>query len=124
MEVSRSITHKSASNLALAFVLLPKAKRDGMSALYALCREVDDVADDESRPVEERRRQLAAWREDISRACASREPQFHVSRELQPFIVQYCLPFEHFDELNLAGMINRVARHAKDQVELLAFRER
>ena len=55
---STAITRKSASNLALAFVLLPKAKRDGMSALYAFCREVDDVADDESRPVPQRREQL------------------------------------------------------------------
>ena len=55
MQESRTITRKSASNLALAFVLLPKAKRDGMSALYAFCREVDDVADDESVPVEQRR---------------------------------------------------------------------
>ena len=69
MEESRNITRKSATNLALAFVLLPKAKRDGMSALYAFCREVDDVADDESVPVEERRAQLAEWREDVRRAC-------------------------------------------------------
>ncbi|MCX6891111.1 MAG: squalene/phytoene synthase family protein, partial [Verrucomicrobia bacterium] len=67
MHECRKITRKSASNLALAFVLLPRAKRDGMSALYAFCREVDDVADDESVPVEQRRRQLAAWREDVRR---------------------------------------------------------
>ena len=52
MEQSRAITRKSASNLALAFILLPREKRDGMSALYAFCREVDDIADDESVPVE------------------------------------------------------------------------
>ena len=45
MQESRTITRKSASNLALAFVLLPREKRDGMSALYAFCREVDDVVD-------------------------------------------------------------------------------
>ena len=50
MQHSRAITRKSASNLALAFILLPRPKRDAMSALYAFCREVDDVADDESVP--------------------------------------------------------------------------
>ena len=35
MHQSRAITRKSASNLALAFVLLPKPRRDAMSALYA-----------------------------------------------------------------------------------------
>ncbi len=99
MEESRTITRKSASNLALAFVLLPKAKRDGMSALYAFCREVDDVADDESRPVEERRARLAEWRADISRACAGEPPQFRVHQELQPFIHRHKLPFGLFDEL-------------------------
>ena len=71
MHESRAITRKSASNLALAFVLLPKAKRDGMSALYAFCRAVDDVADNEAVPVAERRAQLAAWRADLRRACGA-----------------------------------------------------
>jgi len=99
MQESRTITRKSASNLALAFILLPKAKRDGMSALYAFCREVDDVADNESLPVTQRREQLAAWRADVRRACGTETPQFLVNRELQPVIRQYHLAFEHFDAL-------------------------
>lgn len=99
MQDSRTITRKSASNLALAFVLLPRAKRDGMSALYAFCREVDDVADDQSIPAERRRERLAAWRDDIRRACGAELPTFPVNRELQPFIQQHGLPFHLFDEL-------------------------
>ncbi len=99
MRESRTITRKSASNLALAFVLLPKAKREGMSALYAFCRQVDDVADDERTPVEHRRAQLVAWRADLRRACGTETPQFPINRELQTVIRQYHLPFEHFDEL-------------------------
>jgi phytoene synthase len=96
---SQTITRKSASNLALAFVLLPKPRRDAMSALYAFCREVDDVADDESVPSEKRRATLAAWREDVRRACNGLAPEFAVNRELQPVIARYHLPFAHFDEL-------------------------
>jgi phytoene synthase len=70
-----------------------------MSALYAFCRSVDDVADDESQPAAERRAALAAWRDDIARACAQHEPQFSVNRELQPFIARHRLPFALFDEL-------------------------
>jgi phytoene synthase len=99
MEASQSITRRSASNLALAFVLLPRAKRHGMSALYAFCRKVDDVADNESAPVEQRRRELAAWRADAARACAGEAPRFDVVRELQPFILKHQLPFSLFDEL-------------------------
>jgi phytoene/squalene synthetase len=99
MEQSRAITRKSASNLALAFILLPRSRREAMFVLYALCREVDDVADDESVPVEKRREQLAAWREDVRRACKGESPQFPVNRELQPVIKTYGLPFALFDEL-------------------------
>jgi 15-cis-phytoene synthase len=99
MEESRTITRKSASNLALAFMLLPKAKRDGMSVLYAFCREVDDVADNESLSTQQRREQLAAWRDDVRRACGTAIPRFPVNRELQPVIRQYQLPFEYFDAL-------------------------
>ena len=99
MQDSRTITRKSASNLALAFILLPRAKRDGMSALYAFCREVDDVADDESVAVARRRELLAAWRADAHLACSNATPRFPVNRELQAVIRRYRLPFRLFDEL-------------------------
>jgi 15-cis-phytoene synthase len=124
MQECRTITRKSASNLALAFILLPKAKREGMSALYAFCREVDDVADDESRPVAQRREQLAAWRADVRRACGTEPPQFRVNRELQPVIHRYHLPFDHFDAL-LQGVemdldIKRYETY--EQLELYCYR--
>ncbi len=97
--VSQSITRKSASNLALAFLLLPREPRAAMSALYAFCREVDDVADEDTVPVAERRARLAAWREDVRAACDGGQPQFPVNRELQPVIIRYRLPFQRFDEL-------------------------
>ncbi len=99
MQQSRALTRKSASNLALAFVLLPREKRDAMSALYAFCRAVDDVADEDSVPVEKRREQLAAWRGDIRRACENKNPQFILNQEFQPVIQQFQLPFSLLDEL-------------------------
>ena len=99
MDHSRAITRKSASNLALAFVVLPRAKRDAMSVLYAFCREVDDVADEESASVETRRAQLAEWRADVQRTCENQSPRFPVNRELQPVIQQFNLRFELFDDL-------------------------
>jgi len=99
MQNSRAITRKSASNLALAFILLPRPKRDAMSVLYAFCREVDDIADDETVPLEKRRILLSEWRADVKRACENQSPQFAVNREFQPVIKQFHLPFELFDDL-------------------------
>jgi 15-cis-phytoene synthase len=124
MQESRVITRKSASNLALAFILLPKAKRDGMSALYAFCREVDDVADNESLPVAQRREQLAAWRADIRRACGTETPQFPVNRELQPVIRQCHLAYEHFDALLQGVEMDLDIKRYQDyeQLELYCYR--
>jgi 15-cis-phytoene synthase len=124
MQQSRTITRKSASNLALAFILLPKAKRDGMSSLYAFCREVDDAADEDSIPVESRREQLAEWRADVRRACNGQTSEMPVNVELQLVIERYQLPFDHFDEL-IKGVemdldINRYADY--DELELYCYR--
>lgn len=124
MQESRAITRKSASNLALAFVLLPKAKRDGMSALYAFCRAVDDVADEETVPAADRRETLAAWRADVRRACGDEAPEFPVNRELQSVIRQYRLPFAHFDAL-LQGVemdLDIKRYESYEQLELYCYR--
>jgi phytoene synthase len=100
---SEQITKKSASNLALAFILLPKERREAMSALYAFCREVDDVADEESVPVELRQKDLDRWRADINTACSGGQPELPVNRELQPYIHEHKMPLELFEEL-IRGM--------------------
>jgi phytoene synthase len=99
--VSEEITRKSASNLALAFVMLPREKRAAMSALYAYCREVDDVADEDAIPVDARREQLAQWRAQTEAACQNQPVTLPVIRELQPAISSFGLQWEHFHELLL-----------------------
>lgn len=99
LQHSRALTRKSASNLAPAFILLPREKRDAMAALYAFCRAVDDVADEDSVPTEKRRDQLAAWRADLRRACENENPEFVLNQEFQPIIQKFKLPFALFDEL-------------------------
>ncbi len=99
LQHSQALTKKSASNLALAFILLPREKRDAMAALYAFCRAVDDVADEDSVPAEKRREQLAAWREDVRRACENQPPRFVLNQEFQPVIQAFKLPFALFDDL-------------------------
>jgi phytoene synthase len=124
MGESQAVTRKSASNLALAFIMLPKAKRDGMSALYAFCREVDDAADEESIPVELRRKRLAEWREDLRRVYAGAAPEIIINRELKPVIESYHLPQEHFNAL-LDGVEMDLDTHryaTYEELELYCYR--
>jgi 15-cis-phytoene synthase len=99
LQHSRALTKKSGSSFTPAFILLPRDRREGMAALYAFCRAVDDVADEDSVPTEKRREQLAAWREDVRRACENRKPQFVLNQEFQPVIQKFKLPSALLDEL-------------------------
>lgn len=98
-ESSKQITKRSASNLAMSFIALEKPRRKAMTTLYAFCREVDDVADEDSSPLESRRIALQEWREDVQKACEGGAPRKPLVCELQPIIERYGLQFEHFDEL-------------------------
>lgn len=124
MQHSRAITRKSASNLALAFMLLPRARRDAMSVLYAFCREVDDVADEDARPVAERRDALNAWRADARRAARGETPQLPTNRELQPVIQQFNLDPELLEEVIRGCEMDLETFRYRDyeQLELYCYR--
>jgi len=61
MSHASDITQRAKSNLAIALKLLPAARRDDMVVFYAFCRTIDDLADDDSRPVAERAAALDVW---------------------------------------------------------------
>ncbi|MGH6925086.1 MAG: presqualene diphosphate synthase HpnD [Propylenella sp.] len=54
----------AGSSFYTAMRILPAEEREAMYAIYAFCRAVDDIADDEG-PREPRRAALDAWRDDI-----------------------------------------------------------
>lgn len=95
-----AITRASQSNLALAFIALPRERRDDMSVFYAWCRVVDDIADDAGRSEGERRAALDVWK----RAIVSAVPGEHALAEsVRRLISKHALPVEHFHEI-IAGM--------------------
>jgi phytoene synthase len=75
--------------------LLPRERRDGMYAVYAFCREVDDIADDGSPPAEKLAR-LAAWRDDIAALYAG-APHHPVARALRAPVERYALRRRDFE---------------------------
>ena len=97
-----------------------------MTVLYAFCRQVDDVADEDQVPAETRRQQLAAWRLELGRAF---DPQAQnlsipVIQELQPVIHKYGLERQYFEAL-LDGveMDLSITRYADYQeLELYCYR--
>jgi 15-cis-phytoene synthase len=59
--VCREIAKREAKNFYYAFRVLPQHKSDAMCAIYAFMRRADDIADDESIPLEQRRIVMAEW---------------------------------------------------------------
>ncbi len=66
--VCRSITRSAAKNFYYAFLVLPRAKRQALCAVYAFMRRCDDIADDESLSQFERRQKLTEWLDAFHRA--------------------------------------------------------
>jgi squalene synthase HpnC len=69
------IARAARSNFYYAFYLLPKPKRDGLAALYAFMRLVDDVAD-VGENLETTQRGLAKWRAAFDEAVTGRSQFF------------------------------------------------
>ena len=59
--VCREIARREAKNFYYAFRVLPPHKSDAMCAVYAFMRRADDIADDETMPVERRRVVMQTW---------------------------------------------------------------
>jgi phytoene synthase len=74
--------------------LLPQHRRNGMYAVYAFCREVDDIADGE-RTVEAKLAALADWRDEIGAIYRGR-PHNLVARALYEPVQRYRLRRDDF----------------------------
>ena len=94
------ITRRSSSNFYYAFMLLPAERRRALHAVYAFCRFIDDIADDESSG--DARSLLTRWREELDRVYGG-EPTRAISRALADSARHFNIPREHFDEF-IAGM--------------------
>jgi 15-cis-phytoene synthase len=85
---------QSGSSFYYSFLFLPTPQRRAITALYAFCREVDDVVDEVSDPGVARTK-LAWWRQEVARAFDG-TPQHPVTQALAPIVRERALPPEHF----------------------------
>ncbi len=87
----------SGSSFYYSFLFLPKDRREAITALYAFCREVDDIAD-ECTDIHIARTKLAWWRTEVANLYAE-NPQHPVTKALSSVIHTYDLNEEHFQEI-------------------------
>ena len=96
-EYCKQKTKESHSSFLTAFIFLKKEKREALTALYAFCREVDDIAD-ECQDHEIASKKLYWWRDEIDRLFEDK-PQHPVSKALHPFIECFNLSKNYFIEI-------------------------
>ncbi|QSI75230.1 MULTISPECIES: presqualene diphosphate synthase HpnD [Niveibacterium] len=87
----------SGSSFYYSFLFLPPERRRAITALYAFCREVDDVVDETLDP-QLAQTKLAWWRKELA-AVYNGTPQHPVGKALQPMVQQFNLPQEHLSEI-------------------------
>lgn len=97
---AREITRASKSNLALAFIALPRDRRDDITTFYAWCRIIDDLADDPGQTVEARHAALDLWKQALDQPAPGEST---LAAPVRALIVKYRLPREHFLEI-IAGV--------------------
>jgi len=100
-EYCRQKAAQSGSSFYYSFLFLPQEQRRAITAVYAFCREVDDVAD-ECSDAALAAAKLAWWRGEIA-ALYGGQPQHPVTRALAPIVERYDIPQARLNEI-LDGM--------------------
>ena len=95
-ETIRRRVEAAGTSFYWAMRMLPRERRDGMYAVYAFCREVDDIADDW--PQVERAAGLAAWRDEIEAVYAGRPRQL-IARALAAPVARFGLRKRDFHDV-------------------------
>jgi len=95
----REIARREAKNFYYAFRVLPEYKSDAMCAVYAFMRRADDIADDESISVEQRRVTMSDWVEAWRTARSSGVSDDPVFLALNDTQKQFAIPDALLEEL-------------------------
>jgi len=102
------VAARSGSSFYYSFKFLPAERRHAITALYAFCREVDDVVDECSNE-DVARTTLTWWRGQVAEIYAGK-PQHPVARALVDVVKKFHLPQEHLLEI-IDGMEMDLSLH-------------
>jgi phytoene synthase len=109
LETIRHRVEAAGTSFYWAMRLLPHHRRNGMYAVYAFCREVDDIADGEH-PVQHKLAALTAWREEIDGLFAG-HPRHLITRALSEPVLRY-----HLRRRDFHAVIDGMEMDARDAI--------
>ena len=97
LQTIRHRVEAAGTSFYWAMRLLPKHRRNGMYAVYAFCREVDDVVDEGMDP-QVAAAKLAWWRGEVANLFNGK-PQHPVTRALEPHREAFGITAERLNEI-------------------------
>jgi phytoene synthase len=113
--VCRGIARREAKNFYYSFIALPREKRNALSAVYAFMRHADDISDDESIPIPERRARLNTWVEQwhsVLSGTPSDDPVFTALADAQH---RFSIPPALLDQLVHGTYMDLQPENAEEQ---------
>lgn len=99
--VCRSIARSAARNFYYGFLVLPRHKRNALSAVYAFMRYADDISDDDTPgvTVAQKRQRLSDWQDALHRAIAGQPTDDPILLAVADTQRRYHVPLELLDQL-------------------------
>jgi phytoene synthase len=97
--VCKGITRTSAKNFYYAFLVLPRRKRQALCAVYAFMRRCDDIADDPTLALPDRRQKLDTWLDALHRAQQGEPTDDAILLALTDAQRRFAIPAGLLDEL-------------------------
>ena len=111
----RAIARGAAKNFYYGFLVLPQRKRQALCAVYAFMRRCDDIADDATLPVRDRRLKLADWLDAMHRAIDGRPTDDPVLLALADSQRRFKVPVELLDQLAYGTAMDLQQEEAEDE---------
>lgn len=99
-ESAAQITARSRTNFYYSFSMLPRDEREAMNTVYAFCRTIDDLVDENEDPASEpdiarQRERLEMWRREVDR-CYNGESSHPLLLPLSKVVQRFRIPKQYF----------------------------
>ena len=98
----QNLSENKKSSFFYAFALLPKREREAMNDFYTFAHLSDEIADNTEKPIEEKKKEFADWKEQFYLGLKGKS-HFYLLNRIGDIIREFNLDVEIFNDL-FSGM--------------------